>query len=530
MEPTSAKTAPLEIRALADGVKLSTAPQASAAIGGGGGAILWTPLKLIIAAISTVCVAVALGVGLGVGLKTTTTSVSSSTSSSSSSSSSKTFDFKGAHSLATVQSRSGRRLSSSVASNILLAVTSTGNSSNTTVVTQAANSIVREVYASPGNATILRYWNNAGLTIGTVSCFIVYVSFDGVPTCIQNDTSTDCPIITNMNKYLPTIQFSSAGNVYYECSTQIGAKSIKMFSNATQSSVVVIPAPSSQYVGYRVSSWAVADDGNVVVGLQDQSTFVAKGITALYYANGSSTTLYSDDLATYFLRIPSGLFVGYLANGLYLGGFKRLDSNNITGFASTPPFLGWSSNNPSYAWQTVMPLVASGGVTFYAWATLKSGHTIAATYYNSNGVTSLKGTTAEAYSLINSPYADAMVEYYPQPQTLTKPPFAAVIAIIPAAGATAAIAGLDTSGACLVSLYNRTSDSYTTLLSQNTSRICIQIVTYSETANAIVYSGIYNSTNGTTSIAVGTVSLSTFTVEAQDVSSYSTVSTLTSIK
>ena len=119
--------------------------------------------------------------------------------------------------------------------------------------------------------------------------------------------------------------------------------------------------------------------------------------------------------------------------------------------------------------------------------------------------------------------------YYPQPQTLAATPFDAMIVIVAAEGATAAIAGLDSSGACLVSLYNRTANSFTTLLSQNTTGICVQIITYSKAKAAIVYSGIYTSPAGAKSLTVGSVAISGASAESQEVGAYSAISALTAI-
>ena len=116
------------------------------------------------------------------------------------------------------------------------------------------------------------------------------------------------------------------------------------------------------------------------------------------------------------------------------------------------------------------------------------------------------------------------------PQTLSAPPFSAMIALIPAEGATAAIAGLDANGKCLVSLYNRTEDTYTTLLSEVTTGICIQIITFSKAEGAVVYSGVYKDPGtGTTSLAVGSVSIYDGANEATDVEGYAGINTLTAI-
>ena len=104
-----------------------------------------------------------------------------------------------------------------------------------------------------------------------------------------------------------------------------------------------------------------------------------------------------------------------------------------------------------------------------------------------------------------------------------------MIAIIPAAGPTAAIAGLDVSGACLVALYNRTDNAFTTLLSQNTTGICIQKFTFSAAERAVAYSGIYKSSTGATSLVVGSVSISSGANVAGDVGAYTSVDTLTAI-
>lgn len=104
-----------------------------------------------------------------------------------------------------------------------------------------------------------------------------------------------------------------------------------------------------------------------------------------------------------------------------------------------------------------------------------------------------------------------------------------MIAIIPAEGATAAIAGLDASGECLVSLYNRTEDTYFPLLPPSTG-ICIQIITFSKAEGAIVYSGIYTDPDtGDESLAVGSVSIYDGVNEATDVEGYAGINTLTAI-
>lgn len=458
----------MDVRVDADAAKLPAPITAAPAEKPPARATLCTRLVLAVAAAAAL-LALALGLGLGLGLGLVRPSAASSKPTPTS------FNFKGVHSLAMAAPRSGRRLGANAAATTLLALSSSGNAT----AVEAPAGVIQQIFASPTNATVLVYWGGQPLYIGTVACLLAHVASDGLPVCIQTlQTGAAACALQNVNLFLPLIQFSPAGNVYYQCSSLEAAQSIKVFSATTKTTSVVIPAPTSTTSGYRVTAWAVVNDatGSVIAGLQDQSTSVAKGITALYsVSGGSSITVYAKDGPRFMLTVPGGLFIGYLANGPTLGGLKKFDPQNATGFEASKIWIGYSSDSPSYACQTVFPTAVNGGLDFMPWAVLESGHTLVGTWTSSQspagGLGLPSSTTVDAYDKRGMPRSNLLIEYFPQPQTLAATPFDAMIVIIAAEGATAAIAGLDTSGACLVSLYNRTANTFTTLLSQNNTGI-----------------------------------------------------------
>jgi hypothetical protein len=361
-------------------------------------------LRLVLAIAAAVATAaLALGLGLGLGLKRASASSKPKPTG---------FNFKGVYSLAMAAPRSGRRLGASEAATTLLALSSSGNAS----AVEAPEGVIQYIFASPTIATVLVYWPGQPLYVGAVACILAHVASDGVPVCIQplgSGSNTGYCLLGNVNMYLPLIQFSPAGNVYYQCATPAGGLSVNMFSATAKRTTVVIPAPASFTSGYRLTAWAVVNDatGSVVAGLQDQASNQAKGTTALYsVADGSSATIYSKDVPRFMLTMAGGLFIGYLANGPVTGGLKKLNPQNATGFEAAQLWIGFSADSPSFSSQVVMPTAASGGMDFMAWAMLESGHTIVGSWTASQSRPLTSGTTVDAYGRLNGPRSNLLLE------------------------------------------------------------------------------------------------------------------------
>ena len=324
------------------------------------------------------------------------------------------YNFAGVSSLAMADPLSGRRrlgLGTSSDSSELLGLSSDGNVTNVTVL-ETPGGVIKDIFVSPAiaNATILHY--SSPLIIDTVPCALAYVGPDGAAICMHSLMDA-CGYLRDPNNFLPLVQFAPSGDAYFQCGDGAGAK-IKVFSPATLTSTVMIPHPNAtaSISEYRLTTWAVVDDesGAVIAGLQNISSLQTSGFTALFETSGSWVSVYSEDTPRYMLQNPGALFISYMANGPTRGGLFKFDPENVTAFETAKPWLGFDVDDPEYAFQTVMPTAVNGGMDFYTWAVLESGHTIAGTLTSSSTGALTSGVTVDAYNLLNGPKCNLLVE------------------------------------------------------------------------------------------------------------------------
>jgi hypothetical protein len=478
------------------------------------------PLFLAVATLLSFC-ALALGLGLGLGLNKTTSgtgdhlhttpSSSSPTSTTpSSSSSSLSFSFSGAVGVGVIKSarRRGLSTSSSSSSSSILTFSSSGvvaSAMNTTSTGYTATGVFQDngrIYMSfyPAitmyNASFLSY-----------SCSLVLVVIStGNYTCVEMSTAvgTSTPYMDQITvgtmQFATAMQFASDGTVFYSGMTSENSLRLGPYVRSYNPTTRVkkdISRPTSTATN-SLNSW-LADSNSSLgviwsgsVGIFSTPNYYMT--TERCYLEYRACTTLLNHSARYIYQSPVG------------GTFLQITSQAIYRLVNSTVLIAWfgiPGVSPIYS---VTPFTTLRQPTDLSTAIFPlSGYFIGSQPFESQTMIT-GGVTATANGLINFSYeAGALVEYYPVPQVLNSGDFSSIQIAEPVGSTStkAVLAGLDKSGGCLVSLFDRasgTNGSHSTLLSS--AVVCVTLITVSSSAELLLFTGVKSTTN-----LVGSVNL-----------------------
>jgi hypothetical protein len=306
----------------------------------------------------------------------------------------------------------------------------------------------------------------------------------GVPTCIDSTLSQISWRASNTDAN-PAIQFDASGRIYYAGYTTSGTLVLRRFANGTSTNLITD--------NVWLQDFLVLPDGTVF--LTGPTTSTGALWLRRLAPDGSLHSLSSQ--RSYFMKLfPDGnVYLGMWGGNTfgvqrYLTGTDTLESKLWIG----DPM---GNSNPD-VYNHVSDFCPQAGYGFCG-------------YFGSMLMDSFTTSTGSVYGLAGTPnLTDRLMEYYPVVQPATSAVDQAHVAA--AVGDKIALAGLNSAGQNILTLYDPSADTESQLIGPD-HEIEIYHAEYVPSSNSLLFDGLRFSDNtyivGDVNLATGTVTTGT---------------------